>query len=495
MQYQHLLFSGIGFLAACTGNQNSQSATNKEKSASEERPNIIIMLADDLGYNDLTCYRNAHNTPSPKPPTSKTPNLDKLAEQGMRFTDFYCGAAVSSPSRAALLTGRNAVRVGIYNWIPESSPMHLRDEEITIAELLKEKGYQTGHFGKWHLTNNFDKNPGPLEQGYDYALYTQNNAVPSHHNPVNFILNGEPIGPQEGYASHLVVDETINWLDNNREQDKPFYINVWFHEPHEVCAAPDSLASKHEYNQQYYGCIENMDLAVGRLMKHLEKSGLEKNTLIMFSSDNGSQKKFSNLPLKGKKCLNLEGGVRVPFILKWPGKTPQNKVSNIVAGFIDLLPTIADITGTALPEGKNIDGISIKKAFAGDDTFSRKNAPITFYRYFNDPVGMLREGDWCLVGYHEDFEYTHDIDIPKLAKFKPAEGEKRWSQWGFQKSHMEKIPEIVPSVYKLYNLRKDIGQENDVSEKYPEKTEQMKKKMKMLREEMIEEGGDWYSDN
>jgi arylsulfatase A len=161
-----------------------------------EKPNIILILADDLGYNDVSCYRNSNfEEQYENAPTSQTPNIDKLAESGMRFTDFYCGAAVCSPSRAALITGRNATRVGIYNWIPENGPMHLRSEEITIAELLKDKNYNTGHFGKWHLTSKGMDQPLPNDQGFDYSFFTYNNANPSHENPDNFYHNGQLVGP------------------------------------------------------------------------------------------------------------------------------------------------------------------------------------------------------------------------------------------------------------------------------------------------------------
>ncbi|MCK5367435.1 MAG: sulfatase-like hydrolase/transferase, partial [Cyclobacteriaceae bacterium] len=226
-------------------------------------PNVVLMLADDLGYNDLTCYRNSNHGQSLEfPPTSQTPHIDKLAEEGIRFTDFYCGAAVCSPSRSALITGRNATRVGIYNWIPEESPMHMRASEITIAELLKKKSYNTGHFGKWHLTSKGTDQPLPNDQGFDYSFYAYNNANPSHHNPENYYRNGEPVGKLEGYACQLVVDEALQWLDENNDHQTPFYINVWFNEPHLKVAAPEELTKRHRYNQEYYGAIENMDIAV-----------------------------------------------------------------------------------------------------------------------------------------------------------------------------------------------------------------------------------------
>lgn len=454
-------------------------------------PNIILMLADDLGYNDLSVYRNATPGQSEKPPTCQTPNIDQLAEEGMRFTSFYCGAAVCSPSRAAIISGRNATRVGIYNWIPPRQPMHLRAEEVTIAEMLKSKAYETAHFGKWHLTSEGMGQPLMNDQGYDYSFFTYNNANPSHENPENFFRNGDPVGELEGYACQLVVDEAIQWLDQKKSSEKPFYINVWFNEPHEKVAAPDSLANRHEYNQEYYGCIENMDYAVGRLMSYLKENKLEENTLVVFSSDNGSQKYGSNYPLRGAKAFNYEGGVRVPFIARWPAAIPAGTTSDAIGSFTDVLPTIADLCGAPLPDRK-LDGVSLAQVFTGElDSVERKH-PVFFYRYFHDPVCMMREGDWSLLGYEEVIPYSEQLNTRKWAKFKPGPDEPSWAQWGFQEGHMEAIPEIKPEHFELYNLKNDIGQKRDLAAKYPEKTEQMKIRMLQLREEMIKEGGNWY---
>ena len=467
------------------------TACQKEKPA---EPNIILILADDMGCNDLTCYRQTHDRFCPSPPTSQTPNLDKMAGEGIRFTNFYCGAAVSSPSRAVLLTGRNATRLGIYNWIPPNQPMHLRNSEITIAELLKQKGYQTGHFGKWHLTAIDSLQPMPSAQGFDYSFWTHNNAEPSHKDPVNFYRNNSPAGPLTGYSCQLVVNEAIRWL-SKRQKNKPFYINVWFNEPHEKCAAPDSLTNRHQYNKEYYGCIENMDIAIGKLMQYLKEEKLEKNTLIIFSSDNGSEKLYSNYPVKGKKGINLQGGVRVPFIVRWPGKFPSGAVCDAVGCFTDILPTIADITGIAIPGDRVFDGESLAAVFIHPADSFHRTKPIFFYRYFNDPICFLREDNWCLVGYEEWYEYTDTVDLKKLAKFKPAPGQPQWSEWSFNEKHMRVIPDQEPKVFELYDLQKDMYQLNNIASQYPAIVNQMKEKMMALKKEMITEGGDWYKNN
>ena len=464
---------------------------NNENAKTTHTPNIIILLADDMGYNDASAYRNLNAPVSDQPPTSVTSAIDSLAANGMLFTDFYCGAAVCSPSRAVMLTGRNATRLGIYNWIPSNSPMHLRSSEITLAEMLKRKDYHTAHFGKWHLTSeNRDDQPRPNDQGYDYSFFAYNNARPSHANPENYFRNGQAVGELEGYACQLIVDEAMGWLDT-LESGNPFYINIWFNEPHTKLAAPDSLTEKHTYHKKYYGAIENMDIAIGRVMQYLREKQLEDNTIVIFSSDNGSQWPASNDPLRGEKCFNFDGGVRVPFVVKWPGKIPRGKVNYTNGSFADIFPTLAKITGALYPENITLDGEDISLALFEDSTYERKGS-IFRYRYFHEPICMLRDGKWSLLGYENVIPYAENYNERELAKFKPAPGEPRWAQWGFQENHMEAIPDIVPVHFELYNLEVDPGQENDLSADYPEKVEDMKLTMLQLHEEMITEGGDWF---
>ena len=460
------------------------------KQEKEQSPNIVFILADDLGYSDLSVYRNQVEEQWKNPSTAQTPNIDLLAAEGMKFTDFYCGAAVCSPSRSALITGRNATRVGIYNWVPPDQPMHLRDDEMTIAEMVKSKGYQTGHFGKWHLTSEGMGQPIPNDQGFDYSFFTYNNAIPSHHNPVNFHRNGEPVGDLEGYSCQLVVDEAIQWI-SRRDANAPFYINVWFNEPHEKVAAPDSLKERHEYHQAYYGAIENMDHAVGRLTAYLKANGLEENTIIMFSSDNGSQVKGSDDPLRGRKAFNYEGGIRVPFIIKWDGKIGEGTQSNVPASFTDILPTLGGIVKAELPK-KKLDGQDISGLFGGEVGSFVRETPLFFYRYFHDPVCMLREGDWVLLGYEKLLPYQDIYNTVELANLKPEEGEGQWSMWRFNEIHMEYIRNQQVNAFELYNVRNDPGQKEELSGQYPDRVKEMKSKTLDLKEEMIAEGGDWY---
>lgn len=467
------------------------SLIGAQRGTDVNQPNIIIILADDLGYNDLSCYRNTNPQQGDSLPTCQTPNLDALAAQGIRFTDFYCGAPVSSPSRSALLTGRNSSRLGIYNWIPANNPMHLRADEITIAEMLKPIGYRAAHFGKWHLSSENMDQPSPTGQGFDYEFFTYNNAEPSHENPVNFIRNGKPVGEMKGYACQLVVDEAIKWLDSSQDSHKPFYINVWFQEPHKKEAAPPEITSRHNYNKDYYGAVENMDLAVGRLINYLKKNKLDKNTIVLFSSDNGSIYKHSNDPLRGRKSFTYDGGVRVPFIACWKGQI-KPAVSGFTGSFTDILPTIGAITHCSLPTDRIFDGMDISSLLLGNNVGLRRDKPVFFFRYFHNPVCMLREGDMVLLGYEEPMPYLEDYSETKFANLKPEPDKPIWSMWSFRPLHMEYAKNAVPKHFELYNIKEDPGQKSDLASQYPDVVEQMKEKMLQLRSEMLEEGGDWY---
>ncbi len=464
------------------------------KTDAQPKPNVIFILADDLGYNDLSYFRGMSQQSIDQPSTSQTPNIDELAKSGIAFTSFYCGSAVSSPSRASLLTGRNCTRVGIYNHLDDTTIVHLRKEEVTIAEMLKQSNYQTGHFGKWHLSKNNSNQPNLNQQGYDYEFHTFNNAIPSHKDPINFFRNGVPVGALKGYSCQLVVDEAIGWLQSNKQIQDPFYMDVWFNEPHEKCEAPDSLKDRHAYRKEYYGAIENLDIAVGRLMAYLKANNLEKNTIIMFSSDNGSEQRNSNKPLRGEKCFNYDGGVRVPFIISWPGQVPEGKISDFPGSFTDVLPTIAKFTSTVLPKNRKLDGEDISKVFTGKtpENYTRKT-PIFFFRYMQDPILMLREGDWLLLGYDELLPYMDRYNAIKLAKLQPDPGRPPFSNWGYSPKHEAFRKSIEPHFFELYNIKNDMTEHNDVSKNHPDLVKKMKANMLKMKDEMMKEGGDWFS--
>ncbi|MFG0296789.1 MAG: sulfatase-like hydrolase/transferase, partial [Maioricimonas sp. JB045] len=252
--------------------------------ATEAPPNIVVVLCDDLGYGDLACYGNDE---------LHTPHVDRFAAEGLKLTSCYAAHPNCSPSRTGLMTGRTPYRVGVHDWIPFLSPVHVRESEITVATLLKRAGYETCHVGKWHLNGwfNLPGQPQPDDHGFDHWFATQNNALPNHRNPYNFVRNGIPVGPQEGYAAHLVVDEAEWWLTEGRSGERPFFLFVCFHEPHEPIATDEEYAKQYPSDDPSYsahhGNITQMDAAFGRLMQTLDDQGLRENTLVVFTSDNG----------------------------------------------------------------------------------------------------------------------------------------------------------------------------------------------------------------
>ena len=357
--------------------------------AKDKRPNVVTLLVDDLGYRDLGCYGGP----------VKTPVLDKLAAGGVRFTDFHSGAPTCSPSRATFLTGRHHSRAGVYSVITERlHKMHLLKSETTIAEVLKENGYATAHFGKWHLGMPVKgrNNPTPADHGFDYWFGLVNGPGPSHRNPTNFLRNGERVGTIEGYSCQIVVDEALTWLDQERDDDIPFFLNLWFNEPHDPIAAPDEIVSQYgplnEREAIYSGTIDNTDRAIGRLVAKLETLGELDNTIIIYSSDNGSYLQARNGELRGKKGSLYEGGHRVPGIFYWKGGIPGGRVENEPAGAIDLLPTLCGLIGIDKPGGVHLDGSDLAPLLTDSGNFERHQPLI----WMSEANMVMRVGDHTL---------------------------------------------------------------------------------------------------
>lgn len=438
-----------------------------DQSEPVDKPNILILLADDMGYDDLGSYGGV----------AKTPNLDKLASDGIRFTECYSGAPNCSPARVSLLTGRAPTRAGMYSYRPPNHVMHLQDQEITIAELLKTNGYQTAHFGKWHVSclpqDTSLNQPQPDQQGFDYSLGTENNSLPSHLNPTNFIRNGEAVGELKGYSSQLLADEVEGWFKKDYKKAEPFFMYVPFHEPHARVAAPPELVAHYsdfdKKSAEYFACIENMDLAVGRILSLLESKGLREKTLIFFASDNGSYRYESNGKLRGKKGGIYDGGIKVPGIFSWPKNFDTNRVSNVPIWFPDLLPTISHFAGVAPPSNRRIDGINLTPLLTGGTSISREQ-PMLWYFYRSSPEVAMRKGDYMLVARaYDTIPRTHhmsDIDMPFTKNFKP-------------------------DFFELYNVSTDVGQRMDLAHSEPQKLDELKSEFLSLFDEIKNEGPYW----
>ncbi len=369
-----------------------------------KRPNLVVLLCDDLGYGDLGCFGNA---------TIRTPNLDLLATQGMKLTSCYAGMPVCSPSRAALLTGRVCQREGIHDWIPANSGVQLKREAVTIAKLLKGVGYATGMAGKWHLNSKFEGEPTPGDHGFEHWFATQNNAAPSHLGPTNFIRNGKPVGPLKGHSSDLLVDEIIAWLRALREErpGTPFFAYVPFHAPHEPVAADERFVKLYPGLEpdraQYCATITQTDEAIGRLLGTLDALKLSQNTLVFFSSDNGpetlnryrtaNRSHGSPGALRGMKLHLYEGGIRVPGLARWPGVVKPNSTNDEPFSFLDLLPTLCDVSGAKAPRDRALDGANARALLNGRAIVRKQPLYWQYDKALGEMKFALRSGDWKLL--------------------------------------------------------------------------------------------------
>jgi arylsulfatase A-like enzyme len=367
------------------------------KNTDTNKPNVILIMADDLGWGDVGFNGNEKII---------TPHLDKMAESGIRFTNFYAAAPLCSPTRASVLTGRSPFRQGIF----AAHTGAMRPAEKTIAEVLKKEGYSTGFFGKWHLgwvepdkVETRGSYSPPWHHGFDEVFATKS-AVPTWNPtlyPENwrgfgkgkngawggsiYVENGLPVTENlEGDDSRIVMDRAIPFIEKSVKEEKPFLATIWFHTPHEpVVAGPEYLAlypNLSEDQKHLYGCITAMDEQIGRLKAYLNDNGLAENTILFFCSDNGpadalTRKGIASAgPFRGHKHQMWEGGLRVPSVIEWPGHIEAGQTTNYQASTVDYLPTILDMLN--LPEIKKIplDGISLLPMLNGKS--KKRSVPI-----------------------------------------------------------------------------------------------------------------------
>lgn len=417
-------------------------------------PNIVIFLADDLGYGDLGCYGHS---------AIQTPNLDAFARQGVRLTQCYAASGVCSPSRSAILTGRTPYRNGVFTWIPEREDIHLRTSEIALPRLLKSRNYTAGHVGKWHLNSDFNQptHPQPNDHGYDWWLATQNNAAPSHEHPVNFVRNGRAIGKVWQYSALFVAEEAIAWLKHHRDKAKPFLLTVWTHEPHyPIKSSPDFKALypglTDDVQRDYYANVTQLDHAFGQL-RALDEQGLADNTMVIFTSDNGPEGDGVTTPgrgstggLRSRKGSMYEGGIRVPGIVRWPGKAEPGTTSDVPVIGSDIFVTAAAIAGAALPSDRVIDGGNFLPALEGRPV---SRARPLYWRYLNLRETMkmaMRMGDWKVLA---------DEGL---------------------------------TTFELYNVQRDPRESEELSAAEPAKFAEMKLELIKLNTEIEAEGPTWW---
>ncbi len=381
------------------------------------KPNIILILADDLGYGDIGCYGNK---------TIQTPNLDALAKAGLRFTDFHSNGPMCSPTRAALLTGRYQQRAGIESVLSCKSNYDtgMSPDEITFAEVLKKAGYATACFGKWHLgykppfgpnIQGFDEYRGFVAGGSDYFSHIDRSGRP------DWWKNTELV-PEPGYSTKLLTRHTIDFIRRNRH--RPFCVYIPYQAVHFPFQGPNDQAervvggnywSKAKYGRRYLPVeerkaaykemVEALDAGVGRIAAAVRKLGLEKDTLIFFTSDNGAYSWVgSNLPCRGQKSELWEGGHRVPAIAYWPGKIKPGSVTDETAMTMDLFPTMVEMAGAKLPAGLDLDGVSLLGLLTQGEKLPRRTL---FWRFRSQYA--VRRGRWKLL-VRGDKRYLFDLE-------------------------------------------------------------------------------------
>ena len=449
--------------------------------AAAERPNIVMILADDLGWADIGCYgADLH----------ETPNLDRLARQGMRFTNAYAAAPVCSPTRASIMTGKYPARLGMTIWSEASArppqtkklipPITLGDlphEQVTIAEVLKGAGYFTAHVGKWHLgqaayypqTQGFDINIGGTFWGAPTTFFYPYSGSGRWGNEFRYVPHLE-LGEEGEYLTDRLTDEALGIME--KVKDKPFFLNLWYHTVHTPIEGKPELVEyykrqvkpgMHHQNYEYAAMVHSLDENVGRIMKRIAELGIEERTIVIFLSDNGglggqgkTKSVTSNYPLRSGKGSLYEGGTRVSMIVKWPNVTRAGSVCNQPVSSIDLYPSILDITSLAGDPDHNpdVDAVSIAQLLKNPTKrLDRKDLYWHYPHYYatTGPVSAIRQGDWKLLEYHEDgrlelYNLADDLgESNDLAKQKPDLAKKLQKQiHDWRRSANAQMPAINP---------------------------------------------------
>jgi len=404
--------------------------------------NIIFIMVDDLGYADLGCYGQKH---------IKTPNLDRMAAEGMRFTDVYSGCTVCAPARSVLMTGYHMGHTSVRG---NTGGIPLRDEDVTVAEALQRAGYVCGGFGKWGLGDV--RTPGvPEEHGFDtfFGYYHQVHAhdyYPSYlwRNSKKLPLPGNADGKRQSYSHYLIFEETMKFIRENR--GRPFFCYAPWTPPHGEYEIPSEDPAWQMYKDKPWprdakvvaAMAAMIDRQVGEMLALLEELKIADRTVVFFCSDNGAGRRFEGVlnscgPLRGFKRSLYEGGIRVPMIVRWPGTIKAGAVSDHVWYFADVMPTFAELAGAACPKG--IDGISVTPTLLGEDAVARKQPKHEFLYW-----------EWAR------YNWSKRQNVP--------DGLTRAVRMGKWKAVLPK----AETPLELYDLSKDIGEKNNVAAQHPD---------------------------
>lgn len=446
--------------------QLSFTSYGQNTHSKDQRPNVIIIFTDDQGYQDLGCYGS---------PDIKTPHLDKMAQNGILLTDFYAAQAVCSASRAGLLTGCYPNRIGIHGAFMPDSKQGLNLSEMTIAEMLKANGYRTGIFGKWHLGDNPKFMPN--NQGFDefFGIPYSNDLWPLHpQQGIHFNFDPLPLFENETVMETLsdqssltteITERSIDFITKNK--DKPFFLYIAHPQPHVPLFVSDKFKGRSKRGL-YGDVIMEIDWSVGQILEALKKNNIDKNTLVIFTSDNGPWLNYgdhagSAYPLREGKGTALEGGQREPCIIYYPNKIKPGRTIDIPMMNIDIMPTIAEITGSTLPN-KTIDGKSVWNIWNGSSQVSPQEA--YFFYYHKNELHGVRYKNWKMYFPH------------RYRTLNGRPGGKDGFPVDYEYNTIDKI--------ELYDLSNDISESTDVADKNPE----VVKKIESISDKIRKELGD-----
>ena len=418
------------------------------------KPNVLFILIDDMGWMDLGCQGNKN---------LRTPNIDNLAKGGMRFTDAYAPAPVCSPTRAAIITGQSPARLQITNHLPHQDRFtpkdskllpakmlnHLSLESETLAERLKKDAhYATAFIGKWHLYTGRDKKYNPLNQGFDINIGgCSYGGPPTFFDP--YRIDFLPDRKEGEYLPNRLADEAIAFISEQNSKDKPFFVALWNYTVHWPMEAPDKLVEKYKNlpvkgyrDHRYAAMIEAMDIAIGKVLKSLDDLNITEETLVIFTSDNGPFGGVGDAsPLRADKGHLYEGGIRVPLIVRWPGKVEAGAVEETPVILTDLHPTILSATGLDLNSTIPNDGHNLLPLLKGKEKLKNRavywHYPNFAFHRDNRLGSAIREGDHKLIHFYD----TDSVE--------------------------------------LYNLKNDISEKNDLSGKMPQLASRLKNKLKV----------------
>jgi len=444
--FRHALQSTSRFIAALKGEKVVDAPVAKR---SGRKPNFVFILTDDMGWKDLSCYGSSYY---------ETPNIDRLARGGMKFTNAYAAAPVCSPTRASILTGKYPARLHLTDWIPghtyPNARLRVPDwcqylplQETTIAQVLKSAGYVTANIGKWHLG---DEPYYPEKHGFDLNFGGTNQGFPpSYFCPYN--IPTIPACKQGEYLTDRLTDEALAFIERSR--DRPFFLLLSHYALHTPLMAKKELVDKYtaktspdfrQNNPIYAAMTESVDTGVGKIMAKLDELGIAEDTVVIFTSDNGGLCKVtSQFPLRSGKGNLYEGGIRVPLIIRWPGNTQQGTTCDVPVASIDFYPTILRLADVEETQNIVTDGISLIRLLMGKGGF-RRDALYWHYPHYHTeggtPSGAVRSGEYKLIEFFED-------------------------------AHAE-----------LYNLRNDIGEQHDLSEEMPDLVARLKAMLAEWRE-------------